>query len=109
MEKLQCCFLNAPLLTDAVRMFQMAGQVCRVTLGGIQPTGGPPPVLRPVQLACACPKPLPGLRTRGSWRGGSFPAIGFGTHLWPAQVSLPPRLCIEDAQRWQGSTAEFRL
>ena len=48
----------------------------------------------PVQPAGACPKPLPGLRTRGSWRGG-FPAIGFGTHLWPAQVSLPPGLCIE--------------
>lgn len=90
-------------------MFQMVGQVCRVTLGGIQPTGGPPPVLRPCAAGWCVPEAPAWPADKGKLAGGSFPPIGFGTHLWPAQVSLPPGLCIEDAQRWQGSTAEFRL
>lgn len=34
-------FPHALLLTAAIRMFQTAGQVCWVTLGGIWPTDGP--------------------------------------------------------------------
>lgn len=100
----QCTFF----VTAAIRMFQMAGQVCWVTLGGIQPTGVPPPVLRPMRSV--------GTHTEApAWPADKgklelvFPHRGFGTHLRPAWAALPPGLCIEDGERCWGSTAVFRL
>ena len=57
-------------------MFQMAGQVCRVTLGGIQPTGGPPPVLRPCAAGWCVPEAPAWPEDKGKLAGG-FPRHRF--------------------------------
>ena len=55
----------------------------------------------PAQPAGVCPKPRLACG-QGDTGGGCFPTRGFGPHLWPARVSLPPGPCIEAAQRWRG-------
>ena len=66
----QCTFF----VTAVIRMFQMAGQVCWVTLGGIQPTGVPPPVLRPYAV---------------SWHAHRGPSLASGQGEAGAGVSPP--------------------
>ena len=66
------------LSTDAVGMFQMAGQVCRVTLGGIQPSSSP-------LALCSAQSPCLACGQGEAGGGGVFPCHGF----WYPLVACP--------------------
>ena len=67
----------------------MAGQVCRVTLGGIQSAAAPPPSLcsRAAKVACTR-RPLPDLPGEESL---ACPSRGYPR--WPARASVSPGPC----------------
>lgn len=114
MYNVQCCFLNAPLSTAAVRVFQMAGQVCQVTLGGIQPTGGPPPVLCPCAASWCAPEAPAWPADKGmlagavSLPGVLVPTCGLLRFLCPLGCVSRMLRGGREAQLNSGSEAEVR-